>query len=81
VNVSVQLFAVARQLANRSTVDVVLPTGATIAELRQALVAAVPALAGMAGQLRFAIDEEYAPDHARIAEGSRVACIPPVSGG
>ncbi len=81
MTITVQLFAVAKQLAGRPTVEVELPPGATVAELRKALVAVVPELAGMAAQLRFAVDEEYAPDQARIAEGRRVACIPPVSGG
>jgi molybdopterin converting factor subunit 1 len=81
VKVSVQLFAAAKQLANRGAVEVELPSEATVAQLREALVAEVPALAGMAAQLRFAVNEEYATDQATIPAGGRVACIPPVSGG
>jgi molybdopterin converting factor subunit 1 len=81
VKVSVQLFAVAKQLAKRPTVELELSREATVADLRTALLAEVPSLAGMAGQLRFAVNEEYAHDQARVPAGSRVACIPPVSGG
>ena len=81
MKISVQLFAVAKQLANRATVEVELSPEATVAELRKALVAEVPSLAGMAAQLRFAVNEEYAPDQAHIPPDGRVACIPPVSGG
>src|SRR5256885_7508187 len=81
MKVSVQLFAVAKQRANRGTIEVELSPQGTVADLRAALLAEVPALRGLAGQLRFAVNEEYAPDHARIPQGSRLACIPPVSGG
>jgi molybdopterin converting factor subunit 1 len=81
VKVSVQLFAVAKQLAKRANVEIELPPQATVADVRAALLAQVPELAGMARQLRFAVDEEYVPDHASISERSRIACIPPVSGG
>jgi molybdopterin converting factor subunit 1 len=82
MKITVQLFAVAKQLANRATVEVELPPQATtVADLRKALLAEVPALAGMAAQLRFAVNEEYAHDQTRIPAGGRVACIPPVSGG
>jgi len=81
MKVSVQLFAVAKQLAGRAAVEVSLLPDASVADLRVALVAQVPALRGIARQLRFAINEEYATDDARIVANSRVACIPPVSGG
>jgi molybdopterin converting factor small subunit len=81
MKISVQLFAVARQLAGRAVVELELPPAASVADLRAALLATVPSLRGPAGQMRFAVNEEYAPDDARIAADSRVACIPPVSGG
>jgi len=81
MKVAIQLFAVAKQLAGRATVEVDVPEEATVADLRAALVRHVPALERMASQLRFAVNEDYARDEARIPPGSRVACIPPVSGG
>jgi molybdopterin converting factor subunit 1 len=81
VRIAIQLFAVAKQLAGRPTVEVELRAEATVDDLRRALTQQVPALAGIAAQLKFALDEEYAADTCRIAPGARVACIPPVSGG
>ena len=81
MKISIQLFAVAKELAGCEAVEVELPKGATVADLRQALVAGAPALAGILGQLKFAVDEEYAAEQAPLREGAKVACIPPVSGG
>jgi molybdopterin converting factor subunit 1 len=81
VTITVQLFAVARQRAGTSAVQLDLPEPATVAHLRQALVRRVPDLAPLAGHLMFAIHSEYAPDEATIPPGAQVACIPPVSGG
>lgn len=81
MKISIQLFAVAKELARCEAVEVELPLGATVADLRQALVAGVPALTGILGQLKFAIDEEYAAEGTPLCEGAKVACIPPVSGG
>lgn len=79
--VRVKLFAVARQLAGREQVEVSLPAGSTIAQLRAALLEQHPALAPLARAAMFAIGTEYADDAAKVAEGADLACIPPVSGG
>ncbi len=81
MKISIQLFAVAKELAGRDAVEVELPSGATVADLRQALVAGAPALSGILAQLKFAIDEDYAAEQTPLREGAKVACIPPVSGG
>jgi molybdopterin converting factor subunit 1 len=81
VKVAVRLFAVAKQTAGRETVELELADGATIAQLRSRLAAEVPPLAGLLGQMMFAIEARYAADEAVIPPGAEVACIPPVSGG
>ena len=81
MNVQVQLFAVARQLAGRETVAVSLSEPATIGRLRQALREQFPALAAVLPHVMFAVNAEYADDEAIIPLGAAVACIPPVSGG
>jgi molybdopterin converting factor subunit 1 len=77
----VRLFAVARQLAGRESLTLDLPDGATLSDVRQRLAAEVPQLAGVLGQVRFAIGTEYADDQAVVPADAEVACIPPVSGG
>lgn len=81
VRIDVKLFAVAQQLVGRPTCNVELPVGATVADLRRELPIQFPALERILGQLRFAVDEDYAGDATPLTEGSIVACIPPVSGG
>lgn len=81
MKVRVRLFAVARQAAGRESLELELPEGATIGELRSRLAAQVPPLAGLLGQVMFALGARYAADDAVIPPGADVACIPPVSGG
>ena len=81
MKVVVQLFAVARDLAGESTVELDLPAGATVRAIRAALVERVPALAGLLPQMMVAVNAEYAADTTPIPPGADVACIPPVSGG
>lgn len=81
MQIRVQLFAVARQLQGADTVELQLPENATIGDLKAAIPTQAPRLAGLLGQLKFAVNEDYASDHTRIEPGAAVACIPPVSGG
>lgn len=81
MKIAVQMFAVARDLAGASCLEVELPAGATIGRLRAELARKVPALEGLLPQMVFAVDAEYAADTTPIVPGADVACIPPVSGG
>ena len=81
MNVRVRLFAAARQAADREWVDLELPPGATVGELRNRLGIRVPQLSSLMDQMMFAVARQYARDNAVIPPGAEVACIPPVSGG
>jgi molybdopterin converting factor subunit 1 len=81
VNVRVQLFAVAKQRAGCEAVDVALPDGAKVVDLRRALAAQVPNLRAILPHAMFAVNMEYADDEMVIPKEAAVACIPPVSGG
>jgi molybdopterin converting factor subunit 1 len=81
MRVPVRLFAVARQRAGRPVVELDLPDGATVADLKAALAEAVPELAAILAAARFAVDSEYADDASPIRPGAELALIPPVSGG
>jgi sulfur-carrier protein len=81
MTVRVQLFAIAKDLAQTGVVELSLPDGATVADLRRALASEVPALAGVLGHMLFAINAEYATDATIVPAGAEIACIPPVSGG
>jgi len=77
----VHLFARARELAGAAVVSVELPVGATVADLRRALAAAVPALAGFLERSAVAVNHDFADDGRVLGSGDEVAVIPPVSGG
>jgi molybdopterin converting factor subunit 1 len=77
----VLLFARARDLAGRPALEVDLPAGATVAELRRRLGEICPALAGLAQRSAFAVNDEYADDATQLPGDAEVALLPPVSGG
>lgn len=81
LTVRVRLFALAKERAGRPEIEVELPAPATVGGLRRALAARVPELDSLARGAMISVDEEYAPDEAPIGPSSRLALIPPVSGG
>jgi molybdopterin synthase catalytic subunit len=81
VRISARLFAVQRELAGTSRVDLALGEGATIEDAWAALVERFPVLGPGRASLRFARNGEYAAATDALADGDELACIPPVSGG
>ena len=81
MKIRLRLFAAAREAAGCDSVELELPGGATIGQLRRQLAARIPGLAGLAEHVMFAVDTEYADDTTPIPPQAEVACIPPVSGG
>jgi molybdenum cofactor cytidylyltransferase len=81
ITVSVRLFALAKERAGRSEVQVDLDAQATVRDLRAALRDRIPQLGPLCAGAMISVDEEYAPDETPINGASRVALIPPVSGG
>jgi molybdopterin converting factor subunit 1 len=81
MTVRVRLFARARDLAGSDDLTLDLAAGATVGDLRRALAAECPALAGLVARSAFAVEDEFAGDEVCIAPGQEVALLPPVSGG
>jgi sulfur-carrier protein len=81
VKITVQLFAVARQLAGRDEIELEVSQGATIGQLRAQVAAEFPDLAPVLPHVQFAVGSAYARDDETIPPGAQIACIPPVSGG
>jgi molybdopterin converting factor subunit 1 len=79
--VRVRLFARARDLAGADVVEVALPAGATVADLRARLADDYPVLRDLLPRAAVAVNEDFAGDAAPIPPGADVALIPPVSGG
>jgi molybdopterin converting factor small subunit len=81
MKVRVKLFAVAKELAGCDDLSVELPAGATVGDLRGAIIIVSPALARIVPHALWAVGAEYANDDTRLTQTSEVALIPPVSGG
>lgn len=82
-DVTIRLFAAAKERAGAETVTVSLPAPARIGELRTALAETIPALRPLAAHLLFAVGTEYASDDAIVpdSDSGEVVAFPPVSGG
>ncbi len=81
MQVTVRLFALARDRAGGPEVTLDVPEPATVGGLKRALVAGYPALAPLVPCMMIAVAAEYADDDQAIPVGASVAAIPPVSGG
>jgi molybdenum cofactor cytidylyltransferase len=79
--ICVRLFALAKDRAGQPELEIDLNHGSTVRDLRSALGETKPALIPLLSTALFAVDEEYASDDTTISPKSRVAVIPPVSGG
>lgn len=81
MKVHVKLFAVAKELAGCDELTIELPEGATVGNLRVAIVDASPALARIVPHALWAVGATYASNNTLLDEQSEIALIPPVSGG
>ncbi len=77
----VLLFAVLAQRLDHDAIEAVLPDGATVSDLLDALSEAHPAIAELRPSLAVAVNHAYAPATQTLQESDEVALIPPVSGG
>lgn len=81
MNIRVRLFARASQLTGVSELELELPSGSSVRDLRAVLQQQHPALQPLMPSLFVAINAEYADLDQPIPDGAEVACFPPVSGG
>ncbi len=77
----IRLFARAKDLAAAERIDVDLPPGATVGELRRRIGEQYPALAALLARSALAVNEEFAHDGLTLPVNADVALLPPVSGG
>jgi molybdopterin converting factor subunit 1 len=81
MRVTVQLFARLRELAGRSETTCEVSSGASVADVWQALTTAHPAIAPLGSAVSAAVNAEFASMATTVHEGDDVAFLPPVSGG
>jgi molybdopterin synthase catalytic subunit len=81
VPVRVLYFAAAREAAGTAAEELPAPGFASVAALRQALLARRPGLARVLPRCRIAVGQELAAEDAAVPDGAEVAVVPPVAGG
>jgi len=81
MKVRLVLFAMARDVCGKETIEIELADDGTVGNLRKVLRAEIPGLSTLLANSLFAVGTEYVPDDFTLKEGAEVACIPPVSGG
>jgi molybdopterin synthase catalytic subunit len=79
--VRVLLFAVARDRVGSDSVELAVPRGCQVKDLRSSLAEQYPSLGGLLRNMRLAVNAEYVGDESHVPEGAEIAVIPPVSGG
>lgn len=81
MNVSVLLFAQARERAGVPQMTIALPDGSRVADAIAEVRRAHPALDPLWPHLAVALDGRLTPADAPLADGAELALLPPVSGG
>jgi molybdopterin synthase sulfur carrier subunit len=79
--VSVKLFAGLQGLVGKPVVELALPSGATVGQLRDKIVEEYPVLEAFIGTLVCAVNEEMVPVDHVLADDEKVELIPPIAGG
>jgi molybdopterin converting factor subunit 1 len=79
--VRVRLFALAREKAGADCVEIEMPGGGTVGELKGALATRFPAIAAVTRLSMVAVNAQYAGDGLALNADDEIALIPPVSGG
>src|ERR1051325_10526277 len=81
IKLTALLFGQARECVGAPSLDLEVAEPATVESAFAILKAEHPKLAQMERSLLFAVNEEYAARSQALAEGDRLAILPPVSGG
>lgn len=81
ITVHIRLFAGLHQLIGEREIELRLPDGATVEQLRTTLGEQYPVVVALLPTLVCAIDEDYVDAGHVLRDGDHVALIPPVSGG
>jgi molybdopterin synthase catalytic subunit len=81
IRVTALLFGQAREMVGAESVEVEVEGPATVESAFAALKSEHPKLCAIEGSLLFAVNEQYAFRTDALAEGDRLAILPPVSGG
>ncbi len=79
--IKVLFFATLRDRAKTRALEIQIPAGTTIEQLKGILIKDYPALDGLMEHCLAAINHDYKFDETVIPEQAEIAFFPPVSGG
>ena len=81
MKVKLLFFANLKNIISKSRIDLTLPDGANVLQLREILLGSYPQLKEVLPNVIVSINQEFAFDEDLIPEGAEIAFFPPVSGG
>jgi sulfur-carrier protein len=81
MNIRIRYFASLRETAEKNEEALTLPEGATVAALRETLLARYPRLQTVMERALCAVNHQYVSLETMLHEGDEVVFIPPVGGG
>jgi molybdopterin converting factor subunit 1 len=81
MRIHVKLFAILRERAGTSELDIELGPGATVSDAAGALLEKLPGLKPFLPRIAYAVNQAYAKSDTPLNDGDELALIPPVSGG
>ena len=79
--IKVLFFATMRTRAERHSIDLEIKLTTTVGELKEIIVAQIPALEASLPSTLVSINREFAFDEDIIPQNAEIALFPPVSGG
>lgn len=81
VTINVKLFAAYQEAYGKSELELDFPIGATVAAVRDRLLAEHPELEQWRNLTRFGVNLQFVEADTQLQNGDEVVLIPPVSGG
>jgi molybdopterin converting factor subunit 1 len=81
MRVTVLFFGVLKEVAQRGSMALEFPDGATVSSILERCVSSSPALSEFKGSLAVAVNQQYAGPETVVWDGDEIALLPPVSGG
>ncbi len=79
--VRVKCFAWAREVTGEEEINLEVPEGATVADLRESLAERFPVFSGRMESIAVSVNQEFAGEGTPVEVGDELGLIPPISGG
>jgi len=79
--IKVMFFATLRDHAKTKSIELDIPEGMTVLELKKRIIHEIPDLRDSMDSVVLSVNREFAFDQNPVPDGAEVALFPPVSGG